>query len=120
MKRFLFIPLLAVFALAAFASPAMAAKHAASAAGDKGSLTASTSVGVTTLTGCGYQHGYAATITVTDSTGASQSAVATDAGQNCVSASFTLAPGDYSARATQDVNGGLDRINYPWLFFTVA
>ena len=121
MKKAFSLGALVVISALVMVAPASASKtHNASAAGDKGALTASSAGGTTTLTGCGYKNGYAVTITVTDTTGASQSMVAGDVGQNCVSASFTLAAGDYSARATQDIDGGLVRLDYPTLGFTVA
>jgi hypothetical protein len=121
MKKVFSLGALLVVSALVMASPAIAAKaHNASVAGDKGALTAVSAGGVTTLTGCGYKNGYAVSITVTDSTGAQVTEVASDAGQNCVSASFTLAVGDYSANAAQDVDGGLVRLNYPTLDFTVA
>jgi uncharacterized protein YggE len=121
MKKVFSLVALVVISALVMASPAAAAKtHAASGAGDKGALTVSSAGGVTTLTGCGYKNGYAVSITVTDSTGAQVTEVASDAGQNCVSASFTLASGDYAAHASQDVDGGLVRLNYPTLDFTVA
>jgi uncharacterized protein (DUF2141 family) len=110
----LFIPLVAVLALAALSASASANPVS------KGSLSESQTGSTVVLTGCGYKPGYAVSVTITDSTGVSQSIPTVVAGRNCVTVSVTLAPGAYSAHATQDTNGGLYRINYPTLVFSVA